>query len=134
MALRPVCVDSDVLIDHLRGDSEATHLLESLEAGHLLSTTAINAFELYYGAYKTRRKEENTEAVGRLLGRLILLDVGVRVAEKAGEVAAQLEAEGVSPGFRDILIGATAVTNGCELLTRNPRHFERIPGLKLVKI
>ena len=134
MALRPVCVDSDVLIDHLRGDADATRRLEVLEAEGPLSTTAINAFELYYGANKTRKREENTRAVGRLLGRLLLLDVGVRAAEKAGEVAAQLEAEGASPGFRDILIGATAVTNGCELLTRNSQHFERIPGLKLVKM
>ncbi len=134
MALSPVCVDSDVLIDHLRGDEYATRRLEALEVGSILSTTAINAFELYYGANKTRKREENTRAVERLLGRLVLLDVGVRAAERAGEMAAQLEVEGVSSGFRDILIGATAVTNGCELLTRNFQHFERIPGLKLVKM
>jgi tRNA(fMet)-specific endonuclease VapC len=31
----------------------------------------------------------------------------------------------------DLLIAATAVVNGCTLMTRNLRHFQRIPGLQL---
>jgi len=134
MALKSVCLDTDVLIDHLRGDERATRQIEELEdAGSLLSTTTINAFELHYGAHKTENRRENVEAVRRLLGRLLVFDFVERAAEKAGEIAARLEAEGASIGFRDILVGAIIITNDSELLTRNIRHFERIHEVKLIR-
>lgn len=132
MALKSVCLDTDVLIDHLRGDERATRKIEELEdAGSLLSTTTINAFELYYGAQKTGKREENVDAVRRLLSRLLVFDFGERAAERAGEIAAQLEEDGLTIGFRDVLIGATAIINNSEFLTKNIRHFERIRELKL---
>ena len=134
MALKSVCLDTDILIDHLRGDERATRQIEELEnAGNLLSTTTINAFELYYGAQKTKEREENIGAVRQLLYRLLLLDFNERAAEKAGEIAARLEKDGDSVGFRDILIGATAITNDSELLTRNIHHFERIHDVRIVR-
>jgi len=134
MALKSVCLDTDILIDHLRGDERATRQIEELENdGNLLSTTTINAFELYYGAQKTKEREENIGAVRQLLYRLLLLDFNERAAEKAGEIAARLEKDGDSVGFRDILIGATAITNDSELLTRNIHHFERIHDVRIVR-
>ena len=134
MALKSVCLDTDILIAHLRGDERATRQIEELEdAGNLLSTTTINAFELYYGAQKTEKREENFEAVKQLLYRLLVFDFSERAAEKAAEIAARLERDGDSIGFRDILIGATAITNDSELLTGNIRHFERIHEVKLIR-
>ena len=133
MALKSVCLNTDILIDHLRGDEEVTRQLEELEdSGSLLSTTTINAFEVYYGAQKTEKKGENIGAVSRLLSRLLVFDFSERAAEKAGEIAARLEANGASIGFRDILVGATTITDNSILLTRNIRHFERIHELKLI--
>ena len=134
MALKSVCLDTDILIAHLRGDERATRQIEELEnAGNLLSTTTVNAFELYYGAQKTEKREENFEAVKQLLYRLLVFDFSERAAEKAAEIAARLERGGDSIGFRDILIGATAITNDSELLTGNIRHFERIHEVKLIR-
>lgn len=127
-----MCLDTDVLIDHLRGSEEAVRRIRDLEAsGAILSTTAINAFELYYGAEKTGRREENRGAVERLLERLVLYDFTKRAAGVAGEILAGLEAEGRPIGFRDAFIGATAVVNDSALFTRNVSHFEAIAGLKL---
>ena len=55
-----ICIDTDILIDHLRNRREAVEEIERLEMeGFQLSTTVINSFELYYGAYKTKKKEKN---------------------------------------------------------------------------
>jgi predicted nucleic acid-binding protein len=132
MALRSICLDTDVLIDHLRGDEETIRRIKKLEdEGKILSTTTVNSFELYYGAEKTGKREKNVEAVRRLLDKLVVLEFDGRSAEKAGELAARLESEGNSIGFRDIFIGSTVITNDVELLSKNVRHFEKIHELKL---
>ncbi|MBS7631477.1 type II toxin-antitoxin system VapC family toxin [Candidatus Bathyarchaeota archaeon] len=134
VVLKAVCLDTDILIDHLRGDREATRRIEELEGtGNILSTTAINAFELYCGAKKTLKRRENTEAVRRLLDRLLVFSFDERAAENAGELAAKLEADGASIGLRDVLIGATVIVNDGELMTRNIKHFEKIDDIELIR-
>lgn len=130
MDTQTACIDTDILIDHLRGSPEATQTIERLEeAGQTLSTTAVNAYELSYGAWKTREPEANLEAVETLLNRLNVYPLSREAAQEAGRVMANLERKGIPVEIRDIFIGATAKTNGATLYTRNTRHFENIPGL-----
>ena len=128
-----VIIDTDILIDLLRNMEKVVNFLGELEEkGTLLSTTIINAFELYHGAYKSRKLEENLAATRKLLTRLILLPLGLRSAETAGRIYAELEAKGQPIGLRDALIGAIALMNGYALVTRNVEHLRRIPGLTVV--
>ena len=51
--MEKVALDTDVLVDFLRGKGRAVKLLAKLMSkGASLATTVINAFELYWGAYK----------------------------------------------------------------------------------
>lgn len=126
-----ILLDTDILIDLLRGSEEVTQKINQLEGrGTLLSTSTLNAFELFYGAYKTSNREENVEATRTLLDRLIIHDLDMAASEKAGEVQAYLE-EGTPLEFRDTLIASVALTQNITLYTRNTRHFQRIPRLKL---
>jgi len=128
-----VIIDTDILIDLLRNVEPIVTFLGELEGkGTLLATTIINAFELYHGAYKSRRREENLAATRKLLTRLILLSLGPRSAETAGRIHAELEAKGQPIGLRDALTGAIALTKGYALVTRNVEHLQRIPGLTVV--
>lgn len=134
MEIPRICIDTDILIDHLRGKREIVDYIEKLEeAGSILSTTSINAFELYYGAYKTRKREKNVAAVRNLLSRLILLNFNYEASVKAGEILAYIESRGRIIDYRDLFIGVTALVNGFTLLTRNVRHFKYISGLKLLQ-
>lgn len=127
-----ILLDTDILIDLLRGSEEVTQKINQLEGrGTLLSTSTLNAFELFYGAYKTSNREENVEATRTLLDRLIIHDLDMAASEKAGEVQAYLEEEGTPLEFRDTLIASVALTQNITLYTRNTRHFQRIPRLKL---
>jgi len=125
-----ICIDTDVLIDLLRGlETEGIKELEREEA--ILMTTVINSFELYYGAYKTKKRDANLSAVKALLKRLVILQMSEEASEVAGAVLGDLESKGQMIDFRDALIAGIVVVNDATLLTRNLDHFKRIEGLRI---
>jgi tRNA(fMet)-specific endonuclease VapC len=126
-------IDTDILIDLLRNVKKVVAFLTEIEESRsLLSTTVINAFELYHGAHKSREREQNLLATRKLLNRLILLPLGPRSAETAGRIYAQLETKGQPIGLRDALIGAITLTKGYTIVTRNVEHFQKITGLTVI--
>ena len=126
-------IDTDILIDLLRNVKKVVAFLTEIEESRsLLSTTAINAFELYHGAHKSREREQNLLATRKLLNRLILLPLGLTSAETAGRIYAQLETKGQPIGLRDALIGAITLTKGYTIVTRNVEHFQKITGLTVI--
>jgi predicted nucleic acid-binding protein len=118
--------DTDVLIDYLAGQGEAAAVDGLLRRG-ALATTVISRFELLSGAKSTRQKNE----VSALLAAVPSLSLDAPAADTASEIRRSLERSGNSIGMADSLIAGIAVTAGLPLLTRNRRHFERIPGLQL---
>lgn len=132
-ARNQVIIDTDILVDMLRGLEKAVKFIADLEQkGITLSTTVINAFELYYGAYKSKNKLNNLTAANKLLERMVTLKMTLRSAERAGQIHAELEAKGQPIGIRDIIIGAIALTKGYPLITRNTAHLQKIQGLNLM--
>lgn len=125
-----ICLDTDVLIDFLRGKRKIVEAIKTLEEEHELLTTSINIFELYYGAYRTG-KDKNVRAVDELTGRLEILKLTERSAKISGKILAELESEGKVMDFRDILIAGIVMENDVTLFTRNKKHFQRVKGLKL---
>jgi len=131
--LEVLCLDTDVLIDFLRGEPETVKNISRLEDEFILATTAINIFELYYGAFKTKKASKNAKAVGELATRLEVLRFTERSAEISGRIIAELEREGRPLDFRDAMIAGIVLENQVTLFTRNLRHFKRISGIKLHK-
>lgn len=122
-----VVLDTDVLVSDLRGK---TSVLRDLE-GRSPATTVVNAFELFHGAYKSRESLTNLSATRGLLASLRVLGLGVKAAERAGEVLAQAQKSGEALEIRDLLVGCIAREEGLSLVTYNARHFRRIPGLRV---
>lgn len=106
-------IDSDVLIDHLRG-------ARRLVVEHDMYYSVIGRCELFAGP------EHQEDAVRDLLAPLREIALDAPTAEAAGRI--RRETGLPTP---DALIAATAIVNGLSLLTRNRRHFERVPGLRL---
>lgn len=128
-----VVIDTDILVDMLRNVRETVNLISELERKEcLLSTTVVNVFELYYGAYKSRNHAKNLAATDKLLERLVILDMKFKSAKKAGQVYAELEAEGKLIGMRDAMIGAICLNEGYSILTRNVEHMGKIEELNLL--
>ncbi|MCD6357191.1 MAG: type II toxin-antitoxin system VapC family toxin [Thermoproteales archaeon] len=95
-----------------------------------LATTAVNIFELSWGAHKLGGGR--IRDVERLASRLLVLGLTVREALKAGEEA-YLESLGLAIDVRDLLIGVIARENGYAIATGNVEHFTRIRGLRVIR-
>ena len=128
-----VVIDTDILMDLLRGSQEADVLVSRFEERRfLLATTAINEFELFYGAHKSKEPERGIKSTRQLLNRLVILPLTPKSAQRAGHIYADLEKQGQPIGLRDTLIGAIAQTRGFGIATRNIEHFEKIGDLELI--
>ena len=126
-------IDTDILIDFLRNQKEAVAFVTQLEEKKtLLSTTAVNAFELYYGAHKSKQSAQTLQATKKVLDRLVLLSLTPRSAQRAGHIYAELELEGQPIGLRDTFIAAIALTRKCSVATRNTEHFKKVKGLTVI--
>jgi len=134
MGITKVVIDTDILIDLLRNVKKDLEFISDMERkSYVLSTTIINAFELYYGAYRSKKQAENLASTRKLLERLIILGMGLKSSENAGRIYAELEMRGEPIGLRDAFVGAIALTRGYTLVTRNIEHLQRIPGLTLIQ-
>jgi tRNA(fMet)-specific endonuclease VapC len=60
------------------------------------------------------------------------LNFDVRAAREYGNLVASLRKQGATIGVADAMIAAIALANGAALITRNLRHFNRIPNLRLI--
>lgn len=62
--------------------------------GYTLATTTINAFELFYGVYKSKKHEKNLASTKTMLKRLIILKTELTSAQNAGRIYTELEKQG----------------------------------------
>ena len=125
-----VCLDTTFLVDLVRAKPEAEKKLRHfLENDDRITTTPVNAAELYDGAYSTKSGRTEANRVGGLLEHLELLEVSLAVCEKYGRLVNDLKAKGSPIGDLDTLIASTALVHRQILLTRNKAHFEKVRGL-----
>jgi tRNA(fMet)-specific endonuclease VapC len=132
-APKRVVLDTTIIVRHLRGSKAETELIERLQEASNLATTIVNAFEIYYGAHKSREAAKNVSAAKGFLGGLDeVLSLDENCAERAGKIMAELESKGTGLDPRDVLIGAIASANGYPVLTLNSKRFERIADLQVI--
>ncbi|TET07862.1 MAG: type II toxin-antitoxin system VapC family toxin [Candidatus Thorarchaeota archaeon] len=129
--MKPVCLDTTLLVDLERGIPSAKEEIERLlTESYRLSTTTINIFEMAFGAHKSRKTKQNIKALMALTEDLDLWDFDLKSGFLAGELLHKLELKGTSIGFRDVFIASIAITRGCNrIVTSNVKDFKRIPGI-----
>jgi tRNA(fMet)-specific endonuclease VapC len=125
-----IVADTDVIIDYLEGYGSGAEAVSQALRREQLQTTAVNYFELVSGA--RRRREQ--EAILALLESIPVLPLDVGAARRAAQVRQQLERSGVGIGMGDSLIAGIVLAHRSSLLTRNKRHFERVPELLLAEV
>jgi tRNA(fMet)-specific endonuclease VapC len=86
-------------------------------------------YELEYGVAKSSAPEHRRAQLAALVAVTDVLPFGAAEAAVAGRIRADLERAGTPIGAIDTLIGATALSHGATLVTRNVREFGRIQGL-----
>ncbi len=117
-------LDADVLIDHLRDAGPGKELVDRLAATSGFCVTAIAAFELALGS----SYGHDPAPVDALLSEACLpmtRDAGLR----AGALLRDLRASGREIEMRDAMQAGICLEAGAPLVTRNIRHYARVPGL-----
>jgi tRNA(fMet)-specific endonuclease VapC len=122
-----IVADTDVLIDYLAGREPMAGRIAVELATSTVGTTAITRSELLASA-KTDRQRGLLQT---LLNAIPALSLDTPSADCAANLRRQLEARGEGIGMADSLLAGIVLANDAILLTRNRRHFERVPGLKL---
>jgi predicted nucleic acid-binding protein len=131
-------LDTSILIaSERRGEAVEDLLLQARVAyGEIdIALSALSIVELTHGIYRARtdadriRRHIFFEGVVR---DLIVHPVSLEIAQLAGRIEGEQAALGNIIAFEDLLIGATALHLGFDVASLNAKHFQRIPGLKVV--
>jgi len=91
--------------------------------------SAVVIHELYYGAFKSQRVEQNVARVDAL--QFSVLEFDEQDARHAGQIRAHLASKGRPIGPYDVLIAGQARARELTLVTHNTTEFERVQGLKV---
>ena len=130
---RCIGIDTSFLIDLLRGDIKAQKKVKEINQRKIiLATTVINAFEIFYGALISGKKEKNLQKAKELLELFVLFNMDYKSAYISAEIMSKLRNEGVLIDFRDIFIASILLRHNCKtIITRNVKHFSRIKNLQV---
>jgi predicted nucleic acid-binding protein len=112
-------VDTDILIDYLRGHPEAVSFLEQNVDDVFISSVSVA--ELYQGV---REGEERTK-LSRMISALVVLPLTEEIAVTAG-LYRRDHRERIGCGLADCMIAATASEHRLELATLNDKHFQML--------
>lgn len=121
-------LDSDVLIDYLRGNGPGRDLVREVRASLAFRVTSVTAFELALG----REYGHDPGPVDALLVDVPCLPLTREAAVLGGGVLRELRAAGAGIDPRDAMQAGICMHARAPLVTRNIRHYARVPGLIVV--
>jgi len=124
-------LDTNICIAIIRRQHPAllTRLLNLSPGDAALSP--ITVAELFFGAHKSNRPEQNLLALEQFLLPFELPPFEAEAATFYGELRAELEKKGNTIGALDLFIAAHALQLGLILVTNNTKEFHKVPGIHL---
>jgi tRNA(fMet)-specific endonuclease VapC len=123
-------IDTDWLIDVYGGRVAPARTLDELQPQGL-AVSIVSYGEMLEGAFGYLDTSARLADVYGLLSRFETLPLSEPIMEIFGRNRSAMRRAGNRIPDLDLLIDATAVHHGLIVLTRNARHFTRIPGLQL---
>ena len=115
-------LDTDVLINFLRGQPQAVQLLDDTDCEFYLS--AVSVAELYVGVRDGRERE----VLDQLVGVLRTIEISTEIAQQAGLWRREY-GKSHGTGILDALIAACADALQIPLATLNVKHFPMLPNV-----
>jgi predicted nucleic acid-binding protein len=133
-------LDTSILIESERRGEGVEDILRRVRDAHGeidVALSAVSAVELTHGIYRARSdadRDRRRVFVDGVFHDLIVHPLTLGIAQLAGRIEGEQAAKGVSIAMEDLIIGATALHLGFDVVTLNVRHFQAIPGLNLVSL
>ena len=124
-------VETSVIIDYLKNKQHAVQLIDSLHGD--VTSSYICLAELYEGIFRmTSNKELQEKAVNRFFNSLDeIYGINFEVAQKFGQLRAQLKSKGKIIEDFDLLIATICIVYNLTLITYNEKHFSRLDQLNI---
>jgi len=123
-------VDTDWVAEYLKGKPAVVETLQAL-ASDGLAVSLITYGEIYEGVYYGHDRQRHEQGLHDFLAIAPVLPLTRPIMQRFAILRGSLRREGQLIGDADLLIAATALHHDLTLLTRNTRHFQRVPDLKL---
>ena|ERR1035437_7532295 len=133
-------LDSSVIIAAERKRQTVEEFLTSVGQvfGEIeIAISAVTLAELVHGvarANTTQIRENRRAFIDELKRHVPVHPITDSTAEIAGQLSGEQAAKGITLPADDLLIGASAVEQGYAVATLNIRHFQKIPGLKVLSL
>jgi len=121
-----VLLDTNVVVAHFRGDDTLPPRFAGVDTLYL---PWVVLGELYFGAWRSQRREEQAALIRDFLGTAVLLLPDQGTAEHYGQVKAELAQIGKPIPDNDLWVAALARQYDLPLATRDG-HFTLVPRLK----
>ena len=116
-------LDSDVLVDYLRGLPAAGRYVDGLAV--IPTCSEVTRVEVLRGVRSHERR-----VTERFLATIRWVGVDEEISTLAGDLGRRFRRSHGALGVADLLIGATAERLELPLATLNVRHFPMFPGLE----
>jgi len=123
-------LDTDTCIYWLKGRPEVKERLQAVGLVQV-AISVITVAELYFGAYNSACVDDNLTRARAFVRQITVLPLDDVTLAAFGRLKAELRRQGQPLPDFDLLISATALAQGCILVTNNVRHYKRIPDLRL---
>ena len=120
---KALLVDTDVLVDFLRGHLEAVAFVNA-HAGRIILSAVVVA-ELYAGV----KGDAEKDALDNFVSLFRVVPVCTDIA-KAGGLFKREYGASHGVGLADAIVAATAAAENAELKTLNTRHYPMVKGLR----
>ncbi len=127
-------IDTTVLVPHFAGDPTAATILQRLESDGI-AVSILAYLEAYQGVIEHPEPSAIRVEFDAFFRAVPVLPVSLAVARRCAQLRALLKRQGKSPRRRafDLVIAATALEHGLELVTHNTRDYRDIPDLVLYR-
>jgi tRNA(fMet)-specific endonuclease VapC len=111
-------LDSNIVIAAMNGVPSVASRLDRVDAEDV-AVPAVAIAELLYGAYRSRRREENLARIVALRHQIATLWLTDAIVNRYGSLRAELQSRGIAKSDFDLLIAATALDAGATLVTHD---------------
>lgn len=124
------CLDTDILIEYLRGSEAVRRRIQSLTDKDSIGLIWLTFYEFFKGIFVSGKLGEE-KFLQELRQTCIILEPSYEAAKIGGQIYAALKKEGKLINDADILIASIVKAHEAVLVTNNEGHFSRIEGLKI---
>ena len=127
-------IDTDVLLDLINGEELAIEFLDSVMRADEVVISTVTFAEVYAGIHASNDPDRTRARIEHFfsISEFELVPLTGEPAKRAGLLYGTLAAQGLRTGMADLPNAAIAVEYGYTVVTRNIRHYNRVPTLKIV--